>query len=327
MLKHQHLPHAMRWLRTGLSITVSSMAIVASVQAAAPQVKTQAPGFYRMMLGDFEITALSDGTIDLPLTQLLTNTTAEETLKALAKSFLKPAVETSVNAYLINTGPKLVLVDAGDPPLLRPMLGKLQMNLKAAGYQPEQVDAVLITHMHRDHVGGLMNGDKLAFPNATVYANRKDADYWLSQTNMDKAPEAVKSFFKVAMASINPYASAGKFKTFDGDTELVPGISARVAPGHTPGHTAYVVESKDQKLMLWGDMLHIEAIQFNEPGVTLLFDVDAQAAAEQRKRAFADAAERGYWIGTSHLSFPGLGHLRIEGKGYRWVPASYSVPR
>jgi glyoxylase-like metal-dependent hydrolase (beta-lactamase superfamily II) len=327
MLNYQRLSYLVHWLQKGIYVTVISLAIVASVQAAPPQVKTQAPGFYRLMLGDFEITALSDGTIDLPLNRLLTNTAPEKTLKALAKSFLNPSVETSVNAYLINTGSKLVLVDAGDPPSLRPTLGKLQMNLKAAGYQPEQVDAVLITHMHRDHVGGLMNGDKFAFPNATIYANRKDADYWLSQTNMDKAPEAVKSFFKVAMASINPYVSAGKFKTFASDVELLPGISARAAPGHTPGHTAYLVESKNQKLMLWGDMLHVEAIQFNEPAVTLQFDVDAQAAAEQRKRAFAEAAEQGYWIGTSHLSFPGLGHLRAEDKGYRWVPASYAVPR
>lgn len=327
MINRLRLSGYPRWLRKGLAAATSSLALAFTAQAGAPQVKTQVPGYYRMMLGDFEVTALSDGTIDLPLNRLLTNTTAAATDEALAKAFLKNPVETSVNAYLINTGSKLVLIDAGDGVLLRPTLGRLLGNLKAAGYQPEQVDMVLITHMHRDHVGGLMAGDKLAFPKATVHAERREADYWLSQANMEKAPEPVKGFFKVAQASINPYVTAGKFVAFEGDTELAPGIHARVALGHTPGHTTFVVESRGQKLALWGDMLHVEAVQFASPSVTLQFDVDATAAAAQRGRAFAEAAKEGYWIGASHLSFPGLGRIRVEGKGYTWVPAGYAVPR
>jgi glyoxylase-like metal-dependent hydrolase (beta-lactamase superfamily II) len=327
MLNYANFFECRTWLRAGLAVAISSLILGCAVQGPAPQVKTQAPGYYRMMLGDFEVTALSDGTVDLPLPRLLVGKTPEETLKALAKSFLNGSVETSVNAYLINTGSKLVLIDAGDPPGLRPTLGKLLTNLKAAGYQPEQVDAVFITHMHRDHVGGLASNGKPLYPNATVHVDRHDADYWLSQANMDKAPEAFKSFFKVAMDSIGPYANAGKFKPFDGDTELVPGIRASAAPGHTPGHTAFVVQSKNQKLVLWGDMLHSEAVQFAEPSVSIAVDVDAQAAASQRKRAFTEAAQQGYWIGASHLSFPGLGHLRADGSGYVWVPANYAVPR
>lgn len=311
---------------TGLTLAACSLAVAFGAQAAAPQVKTQAPGFYRMMLGDIEVTALSDGTVDLP-TQTLLNTTAKQTEGALTNSFLQAPVETSVNAYLINTGSRLVLIDVGDPAGLRPTLGKLMGNLRAAGYQPEQVDAVLLTHMHRDHVGGLMIGDKLAFPNATVHADRRETDFWLSQANMDRATEPFKSFFKVAMASINPYISAGKFRPFDSDTELVPGIRSRTSPGHTPGHTTFIVESKGRKLMLWGDMLHVEAVQFAKPSVAIQLDVDAQAAVTQRERFFAEAAEQGYWIAASHLSFPGLGHLRKEGQRYVWVPASYTVPR
>lgn len=317
-------PH--RWLqKTSLAMALALGA--ATAQAGAPMVKTSAPGYYRMMLGDFEITALSDGTVDLPVDKLLTNTQPGKVTSALKQSFLKAPVETSVNAYLINTGSQLVLVDAGAAGLFGPTLGKLIGNLKAAGYQPEQVDAVIITHMHPDHVGGLMAGEQRAFPNATVHADQHDADFWLSQAQMEKAPADAKGFFQGAMASLNPYSSAGKFKPFNGNTELVPGIRAQASPGHTPGHSTYVVESKGQKLVLWGDLMHVAAVQFANPAVTIAFDTDSKAAAAQRQKAYADAAKNGYWVAAAHLSFPGIGHLRREGKGYRFVPANYSVVR
>jgi glyoxylase-like metal-dependent hydrolase (beta-lactamase superfamily II) len=292
--------------------------------AGAPMVKTSKPGWYRMMLGDFEVTALLDGTVGLPVDKLLTNTTPAKVQKALAKSFQSVPLETSVNAYLINTGSKLVLVDTGAAKLFGPTLGNLVANLQAAGYQPDQVDEIYITHMHADHVGGLMAGDKLAFPNAVVRADKHDADFWLSQANMDKAPDAMKDFFKGAMASINPYVAAGKFKPFDGDTELVPGVKALASRGHTAGHSTYVVESKGHKLVLWGDLMHVAAVQFPEPTVTIQFDTDSKAALAQRKKAYADAAKNGYWVAASHLSFPGIGHLRAEGKGYVFVPANFT---
>jgi glyoxylase-like metal-dependent hydrolase (beta-lactamase superfamily II) len=309
---------------SALAAAVFGLCFAAATQAAAPQVKTQGPGYYRIMLGDFEVTALSDGTVALPVDKLLTNTTAAQSQKALARSFLKAPVETSVNGYLINTGSKLVLIDTGAAGLFGPTLGNLAANLKVAGYQPEQIDEIYITHMHADHVGGLMAGDKPAFPNATVRADQHDADFWLSQANMDKAPADAKDFFKGAMTSLNPYVAAGKFKPFDGDTELVPGIKAVAAHGHTPGHSIYKVESKGQTLVLWGDLMHVAAVQFAQPAVTIQFDTDSKSAAMQRKRAYADAAKQGYLVGAAHLSFPGLGHLRAQGKGYEWLPVNYS---
>ncbi len=294
--------------------------------AGAAMVKMQAPGFYRMMLGDFEVTALSDGTASLPVDKLLTNVKPDAVKRALAADYLASPLDTSVNAFLINTGAKLVLIDTGAAGLFGPTLGKLATSLKAAGYQPEQVDEVYITHMHPDHVGGLMQGETLAFPNAVVRADQHDADFWLSQANLDKAPDEEKDFYKGAMASLNPYVKAGKFKPFDGDTGLVDGIKAIAARGHTPGHTVYVVESKGQKLIVWGDLIHVGAVQFPDPSVTIHFDTDSKAALVQRRKVFASVAKQGDFVAAAHLSFPGLGHIRAAGKGYVWLPVNYSAP-
>ncbi len=310
----------------GLTVSVGTLAPIAA-HAAAPMVKKSAPGYYRMMLGDFEVTALSDGTVELPMDKLLKNSSVDATNKAFAKYYLKPPIETSVNAYLINTGTKLVLVDTGAAGLFGPTLGNTVANLKASGYEPEQVDEIYITHMHPDHVGGLMTGGKIAFPNAVVRADKKDADFWLSQANLDKAAEGDKGFFQGAMASLNPYVKAGKFSPFTGDTELVPGIKASSSYGHTAGHTTYIVESKGQKLLLWGDLMHAAAVQFDNPSVTIAFDSDNKNAAAQRAKAYAAAAKEGYIVGITHVSFPGLGRLRTNGKGYTWVPVNYSVVR
>jgi len=293
--------------------------------AAAPQGKGQAPGWYRMMLGDFEITALSDGTAALPVDKLLTHTTAAKVQAALARVYLKTPLETSVNGYLINTGSKLVLIDTGAAGLFGPTLGNLVNNLKASGYQPEQVDEIYITHLHADHIGGVMADGKMVFPNAVIRTDRREGDYWLSKENADKAPEAMKGFFQGAQTSMKPYLDAGKYMPFDGNTELVPGIRSMAAYGHTPGHTVYVVESKGQKLVVWGDLMHVAAVQFADPSVTIQFDSDSTRAAPQRKKAYADAAKNGYFVAVAHVSFPGIGQLRPDGKGYRWLPANYTT--
>ena len=314
-------------VRAGAAVVAAAAMLALSAQAAAPFAKAQAPGYYRMMLGNVEVTALSDGTVALPIDKMLTHTTPAQTKQALARSFLASPVETSVNGYLVNTGTKLVLIDTGAGALFGPTLGGLVANLKAAGYQPEQVDEIYITHMHPDHVGGLVADGKPVFPNAIVRADRRDADFWLSQKTLEAAPKDEKGSIEGAMASLNPYVSAGRFKPFDGDTELVAGVRALSSYGHTPGHTTFAVESNGQKLVLWGDLMHVAVVQFARPAVTIQFDSDSRAAAVQRKKAYADAAGQGYWVAAAHLPFPGIGHLRRDGGGYAFVPANYAVPR
>lgn len=312
---------SMRTLTT--TAITGGLLLATAVQAAAPMEKEQAPGYYRTMVGSFEVTALSDGTVQLPVDKLLLNTTEEHVHETLAKNFLSAPLDTSVNGYLINTGKKLVLVDAGAGSLFGPTLGNLADHMAASGYEAGDVDEIYITHMHPDHVGGLVSEGKIVFPNAVVRANQQDADFWLSEKNLNEAGEDAKGFFKGAMASLNPYVDAGQFKPFTADQELVTGVSVIAAKGHTPGHSIYRVESQGQTLMLWGDLIHVATVQFPKPEIAIEFDSDSEKAVMTRAEAFADAEEKGYLVGAAHLSFPGLGHLTDAEEGYEFIPANY----
>jgi len=299
--------------------------------ASAPMRKTQAPGYYRLMLGDFEITALSDGTFSFNVKDLLTGITPAQLDDALARAFLKEPVDLSVNGFLVNTGTKLILIDSGTGGGA-PTTGRLLSNLRASGYEPEQVDDIFITHMHGDHIGGLTRDGKAVFPNATVHASRQEGNYWLSEASMNAAPAAQKRTFQQTMATFKPYVEAKHLQLFDGDVEVVPGIRAMSAFGHTPGH---LVTSKDAHLLLWGDLMHVAAAQFPDPAVTIKFDSDSSAAERVRIKTFADMAAKGYMVGGAHLAFPGLGHVRAAGpatnaapgvQGYVFVPMNYSLP-
>ncbi|GGY73900.1 MBL fold metallo-hydrolase [Cellvibrio zantedeschiae] len=320
--KFKNLALAASLLSSAALMTLGSTAAM----AAAPLAKTPAPGYFRLMLGTYEVTALSDGTVDLPMEKLLVEPEAKTT-EALAKAFLKTPVETSVNAYLINTGSKLVLIDTGAGGLFGPTLGKLIANLKASGYQPEQIDDIFITHMHGDHVGGLATKGAINFPKATVHADQRESVYWLSAANMEKAPADKKGMYQGAMDSLNPYLAAKKVDLFKGSSELVPGVKSYSTYGHTEGHTVYVVESEGQKLLLIGDLIHVAAVQLDNPEVTIAFDTDQKEAAKMREKVFTEAAQQGALVGASHIQFPGLGHLKKSGKSYQWVPVNFTQMR
>lgn len=315
------LPRAIHLTR--LFITSLVLLYTGLTSAEAPQAKTQVPGYYRMFLGNFEVTALYDGAIKLD-TKLLKNTNDKEVQKLLGRLFIKgPAVQTAVNAYLINTGSKLVLIDAGAAKLFGPNLGNVVDNLKAAGYTPEQVDTVLVTHLHGDHVNGLINAEgKAVFPNAEIWSAKADNDFWLSEEIAAKAPKDAQGFFKMARDAAAPYIQAGKWKTFTANQEIVSGISSFAANGHTPGHSAYLIGS-EEKLLIWGDIVHNHAVQFARPQVAIEFDVDRKTAVSTRQKIFAKAAAEKILVGGMHLPFPGIGHVRVEGKGYAWVPVEF----
>lgn len=300
---------------------------LAEAQAAPPaQQRTQVPGYYRAAYGDFEVTALFDGVVPLAPT-LLKGLAADEIQTLLARMFLEttPGVQTAVNAFLIHTGQKLVLVDAGAAACFGPTLGRIPDNLKAAGYTPEQVDVVLLTHMHADHLCGLRDAQGHAvFPNATVKVAARDAAFWLDEKTAAAAPKEMQGFFRMARESVTPYREAGRLATFEPGEKLLPGVSALATNGHTPGHTSFLVESQGRKLLVWGDIVHSHAVQFARPSVSIEFDTDQAQAIATRRQVFEQATREGWSIAGAHLPFPGLGRIGREGQAYRWVPAEYA---
>jgi glyoxylase-like metal-dependent hydrolase (beta-lactamase superfamily II) len=293
--------------------------------AGAPQQKTQVAGYYRLMLGNFEVTALYDGAIDLD-EKMLKNIAKRDVQRLLARQFIQgPAVQTAVNAYLVNTGSQLILVYAGAAKLFGPGLGHIADNLRAAGYTPEQVDLVLLTHLHGDHVNGLVSTDgQRVFSNAEVWSAKADNDFWLSQEIAAMAPAEAQAFFKMSRDAAAPYIAAGRWHTFDNDRELVPGVATVDTRGHTPGHTSFLFASSGQRLLILGDLVHNHAVQFARPDAAFEFDVAPKQAVATRRQVFARAARERLMVAGMHLPFPGIGHVRKEAKGYAWVPAEFA---
>ncbi|MCQ4345960.1 MBL fold metallo-hydrolase [Pseudomonas stutzeri] len=312
-----------------VAAAVSATLPLAASAAPVAKQQTQVPGFYRMALGEFEVTALYDGYVDLE-TRLLKGASAEDIQSLLARMFVESSggVQTAVNAYLINTGSQLVLVDAGAAQCFGPTLGAIQANIRAAGYAPEQIDTLLLTHLHPDHACGLLDADGgMAFPNARVHVPQAEADYWLSAEVAAKAAEASQGMFKLAQAALAPYLAAGRLKPYGEQGPGIAGVTPVASPGHTPGHSGYLFASGEQRLLVWGDIVHSHAVQFARPEVTIEFDVDSARAVASRQRALADAALDRLWVAGAHLPFPGIGHVRVEGEGYAWVPVEYGPLR
>ncbi len=297
------------------------LSLVASSVAAAPE----NPGFYRMKLGEFEIVALSDGTHPFPVESVMVGASGDTISAALEREALALPLQGSINAFLIDTGAQRILIDTGAGILYGDCCGRVMASLGAAGYRPEQVDLVLLTHLHKDHVGGVLQGGAIAFPKARLFVAAGEAAYWHDPAARGAAPAFLRTFFDAAGEALAPWASAGRLQTFTGETVLAPGIRSISAAGHTPGHAAYLVESRGERLLVWGDVVHVAAVQLGEPQVAVKYDSDTGAAIRTRQALLARAARDKLWVAAAHLAFPGLGHLRRDGNAYRWIPVNYET--
>jgi len=317
---------SMRFAAALLALLASPVAVPNAALAAPHQHHDQVPGFYRLKVGDLEVTALYDGTgIFDPHWLNGTTATMDGVVKGLHED--PHMLDVVDSGFLVNTGKHLILVDAGAGTWWGgAALGRLVGSLRSAGYTPEEVDLVLVTHLHSDHVGGLTTQDgKRVFPNADVYLAKAESDFWLSPEIAAKAPKDAQPFFQSAQAIAAPYIKAGKWHTFSGPEPIVDGMQIVPLHGHTPGHTGYEFSSKGQKILFWGDIIHAQRVQLQHPEVTAIFDIDPTAAAATRNQLLSELAREDVLIAAPHTSFfPALGRLRKDGSGYSWVPVVFT---
>jgi glyoxylase-like metal-dependent hydrolase (beta-lactamase superfamily II) len=283
------------------------------------------PAFYHFFLGDIRLTALLDGTATVHTDKMMLFAEPGEVSALLEEHYAGTLYEASINAFIFEIANKKILIDTGAGDLMGPTAGHLLQSLKAAGFEPGDIDILLLTHIHGDHSGGLLHHGELAYPNAELHVSQFDFDYWLSEEEMLKVKPERQQSFRNAVNKVGPWAKAGKVKTFNTDRELFPGLTTWAQPGHTPGHTYYVLESLGNKLVFCADIVHVAEIQLSNPDIAIILDVDPEASVLKRREFLAKAAKERFWIAADHISFPGIGHVKAEGKGYTFIPAKYSV--
>ncbi|MGH8054586.1 MAG: MBL fold metallo-hydrolase [Stenotrophomonas sp.] len=288
----------------------------------------QVPGVYHQQIGQLQVTALFDGTVALGRQELI-GIDAGAVTRLLDHRYVPEdgkGLQTAVNAYLVQRGTHLALVDTGTAQCFGPGLGQVLSNLQAAGYAPSEVDDVLLTHAHPDHLCGLLDAQgKPAFPKATVWLSKADADYWLDPASEATAPQPLRFAFALARNAVAPYAAAGSLRRFTSSDTLPAGVTALDSHGHTPGHVSYRLDAgASQQLLVWGDIVHFHAVQFARPDASYEADSNRNAAIASRRTMMSEAAAKGWWVAGAHLPFPGLGHVRSEGDAFAWVPGEFA---
>ena len=291
--------------------------------AAAPKSGRAVPSYHRFDLGEFEVTTILDGSVqvDGPHPIFGESVSAAEVQDLATQHFLPPdKMAISFTPVLVNTGSELVLFDTGNGAARRPDAGKLASLLGTAGFQPEQVDLVVISHFHPDHIGGLMEGGQPLFPNARYVTGEVEYDFWSPQDRLSGPTERVAT---LVQANVVPLADQIAFIK-EGDA-VAPGIEAIAAFGHTPGHMAFHIESAGERLLLSADTANHFVMSLGRPDWHVRFDMDKEQAVASRKRIFdLVAADRIPFTGY-HMPFPAVGYVEKQDLGYRYVPASYQL--
>jgi len=308
---------------TSAAVGLSLAGLAAPVWAKAPMAGNQVISVHRMKLGNFEVTTILDGFIELDPKLLNAPQDMVQRLFEAANLPYGP-IRTPVNTFLVNTGDKLVLLDTGGAKFLGPTAGRLVQGLAAAGVEPAQIDEIYITHMHGDHLHGAVTPEGVAlFPNAVLRIAQQDVDYWLNPDIEAAAPAAQKGRFMPAKRAKAAYGD--RLKPFKQGEELTPGITSVAAVGHTPGHSCFMVQSGTAKMLAIGDLIHIAPVQFANPEVTIAFDWEQAKASGTRMNIFDMAAKDNILVAAVHLPFPGLGTLKKEGKSYTYTPMSWRL--
>ncbi|MES1936783.1 MBL fold metallo-hydrolase [Salinisphaera hydrothermalis] len=277
---------------------------------------TQPANVHQLRIGDFMLTTLLDAQMEASFA--LPQNIDEAEVRRLHQQSRRPTPpRITLNVYLLDTGDRKILIDTGLGGLAGDAGPYLLENLATIGVAPADIDTVLITHVHPDHVGGLIDADDNAvFPQATVLVPAGELDYWGGEIP-DDVSDAQKGQFQAAHRVI---AAVGSQMQHLEGTEVLPGITRVPLPGHTPDHSGYRIESGHERILLWTDVVHMPQIQFPCPDAGVAFDTDIAQARETRHAIMAELAESGEMVGGHHLDFPGIGYVEADGDGYRFLP-------
>jgi glyoxylase-like metal-dependent hydrolase (beta-lactamase superfamily II) len=298
--------------------------------AAAPPAGKQNAGWYRYKVGSFEITVVTDGVTNAPLSDTYVANAQKDAVNTALTSDFMPR-DRAIQPYtpiVVNTGSKLVAIDTGLGLGMfqqsKGAVGQYHTNLQASGIDRSAVDVVIISHFHGDHINGLVGPDnKPAFPNAEVMVPATEWTFWGDESNAGRVPEPIRPTFgnvKRVFGSV----LANKVTQYEGGKELVPGITAVTSPGHTPGHCSHVVASGNDKVLVQADITAGMATLFvRNPDWYAWFDADKPLAAQTRRKLYDMAAVERMKVQGFHFPFPSIGYVEKSGTGFRLVPAPW----
>jgi glyoxylase-like metal-dependent hydrolase (beta-lactamase superfamily II) len=302
---------------------------VTSAEAKAPLLKTQIPYYYRFSHGKFQVTMVSDGPLPLGAPgEAFLGLTKEEIVSQLSNNFLPTDnIVLEQNSPIVNTGSHLVLFDTGMGTLktFGPQTGRLLKSMAEAGISPAAIDAVVCSHAHIDHIGGLVDArGRRLFPNAKIYLSEEDFKFWTDEARMnDEKFKSIKFFFEHARKNLLPYRDRLVF--IKNEQEFLPGITALSAPGHTVGHMVFMIQSEGKKVAFIGDLTHHPVLLMEKPRTEFAYDTDPKQSAASRVRMLDMFAAQRIPVMAFHFAWPGYGHVSKHGEGYRYHPTAMEL--
>ena len=301
------------------------------VHAATPPAGKQTAGWYRYKIGSIEVTVATDGVNRFKMAEdHVTNIKKDVVNAALAEVFMeKDMMTTPYNPIAINTGSKLAIIDTGtgesNYKKSNGTAGQFVTNLAAAGIDRNAVDVVIISHYHGDHVNGLlMDDNSLTYPNAEILVPAREHQYWMDDGEMSRAPKGrIEGVFKNARRVFTPEALK-RVRTYEGGKEVIPGVTAQGTPGHSPGHSSFVIASGSDSVYVQSDVTHVPFLFVRHPDWHVFYDQDAAMAEATRRKVYDMLAADKMRVQGFHYPFPSLAHVEKVGNGYREIPVIWN---